>query len=1084
MEFSDEPGGVIGFQLGWRADSSTFYTKYTKTSGTGGGTFAANCPTAMPSTGLLCVTGLHTSDPSDASPVMAIKWYNSEIPGFFAGTSPFDATMGHMRGGDEITSTSSRWAVLDSVNEAPGYTQASKYSWRGSADEVAVWARDIGIQGFTRLVRNCKKPYDDVELMNTNPKVVTRVVIEDGPGANVDLSNLNGVNYIKEISIDRGVDEDPTASITLNRKIGYTQDLAPMSLTSPNNLTSDFVNYINVRTQLRIEKAVLPHLGATIGYEWETIFQGLIDSWDFNEDTINIKCSDLSAGLSDVFLLDAKAHNFYTTPKFMEYHIQDDIIKASLPKQLDGTIKVYKGAPDTPTFVGSQLWSKSGFAASYYSYTLNFNYRFGFGTWDESNWALNYNDVPSGDVYNAIQSVAEQIGGRCGFEFANHANEYRLTLHVPDREKEIKIFSIQTMSGSTAFIETFKPHGLIPGSVISGYSLMAAAPNNTFNNLYTVLASTSPYKALIGTTAALTSGASLLCFNLTSGTHDGKVMYRVHDVELGQEHIQELAPFQSDVDDIRNWVSVKYNRSGYDKPIPVSSFNNTGSAYVVISSQPIGELDPDGNGVAIKIEGCTSTATPYNGTWTGSRNPNNAYQLYIGEPVTGAPAGIVLSNGGTMTSDAIKFEEYRYENTDSQDAYGIRSCGIYEGSSLGIDSEVEAAKLAQGLIHDLAQPVADASFTSQGWPIDLNDLVKLPVDPKMRYSSNDRVVAVTGIREIYSSGVCRSEYTIRLAGKPTGGRRWTRRVIMGSGKPGSFSNNTVKATDIISGMAQSEFGSVKAISTGNQPFLLQMSQTQAHKDTAMAKPMKRNDQTVVYMSTGSAGFIPERTKIAGTFRSENISLSQGPDNAPLRPGVTHYVKLGQQDVFKNMSQINGFGAASSATVWSFVPRFTQKFPGAFVTCSAATTLTFAAGTYTPCVHFQITSGSDPLFKSFDTYGNFNSTSQLFKMPCDGVVMVSTLIMGRGTNAAAAITGRVGLFDGSMATKMYTSPVSITDWGASSPTFKRGGTSWTLSASSGDLVRFEVSAGAGSHLNACNTASASFSFVHYSVVSQN
>lgn len=103
---------------------------------------------------------------------------------------------------------------------------------------------------------------------------------------------------------------------------------------------------------------------------------------------------------------------------------------------------------------------------------------------------------------------------------------------------------------------------------------------------------------------------------------------------------------------------------------------------------------------------------------------------------------------------------------DSVARYGRKSMIVQEASDSAIQDSTSAQILALDILGDISEPEADAILeTPYLWPVDLNDIIKLPAN--LVHSDTDEQYAVVAYRHTLDGGAggkSRSQFTLR--GKP------------------------------------------------------------------------------------------------------------------------------------------------------------------------------------------------------------------------------------------------------------------------------------------------------------------------------
>ena len=343
----------------------------------------------------------------------------------------------------DSTGASGRWVIGASrrFGTAAGNTPAMAQSVY--FDDLAFYGTAFAAPKIRELYRNGVRSWGEKNLYESGASVTkSRVLIEDGDGVMVDLSNLYDTNWVKSIDTKNDVEQQiASASISLMRFRGPTLNLSPLSETSALNLnaSSTFEALLDLRRKVRVETAMVPAEWRIQGWEWEPLFEGFIDGISWETDTVKLECLDRTAPLADTFQLDPRAYDYYTSQPLAETHIQAliDNNNPSVKTGVDVLDVGYKGG--TPT-----LYTPAS-----------------------SGWALNYDDTPSGDVAAMVQSVADQIGWTVRHKWYDPWQTDRLTFYAPPRLKTIDIAHIVEDDDGLTTVTTRTHHGLIEGQTVT-----------------------------------------------------------------------------------------------------------------------------------------------------------------------------------------------------------------------------------------------------------------------------------------------------------------------------------------------------------------------------------------------------------------------------------------------------------------------------------------------------------------------------------------------------------------------------------------------------------------------------------------
>lgn len=803
-------------------------------------------------------------------------------------------------------------------------------------DEIAVWNRSISAEKVRELYAACVRPWDQQSLEeSTNHRTAVRVLIQDSTGNMVDVTNLCGRNWLLSADVSESVDDPATrASIILARRNAALLDLAPLNEPAYRAILADSANterLVDFRRRIVVERAFTPPLWSIQGWEWEPVFDGFIDAWDVDDDTISVVCVDKAAPLIDQFILDQKAYNFYTANKQMESHLQE-IINDNNPAIVTDTSTVtvgYKGGLPV-------VYTEAGTAASVWM--------------NPANWNLRYNDVASGTVLSALQAVTDQIGALVGYRFHEPWQEYRLETHFPKRSKSFNIRAVAPISGGIE-VATYEPHGLNVGSIASVYG---TASLNFGGSVASVL---DYYRVRFdgfagGSTATETTGS---------------LGFQQH-VALGAEDIFSVNPVKSEIANIRNHAIVKYQRVDSLASSPVASVSTSAASSNLVfvtlpSSIDLSAVDPSDLGITFTVSDATSTATAFNANYSGSVIGKRLVRS--NEPYP--PGGTASTTSANFSCPYIAFQQVTSTASNSVSKYGLRPVGMYEGSNLAISTFQEASRVADAFISDLAEPTVDLSITSRVLDLRLGDLIALPNDPKGRWvqSSGLLTPAVVGITERYESGSCTAEYALRHT-RPTAGTKAYDRLKLVYGTGVAANNQHDVVTDILSLRLQNRAGRTFSFGFPGQ----------------RRREMGLRDDTIEMHISTSSGFRPGPDTLVAKGRADHLSISQDAAGNPLTPGTTYYVRFRYFDIYGNPSAITGLNLASAATTPSVYVRYLDQRPEVFAAETTAATANVLGTTFTPW-QMQYNNAGDAAGRTFDNFNNYSTTSSMWRAPATG-----------------------------------------------------------------------------------------------------
>lgn len=693
------------------------------------------------------------------------------------------------------------------------------------ADDICFFDRAMDQAKVTETYRNGLRSWHECRMFESNShRVIGRVLVEDGDGVMVDLSDLYGINFVKSIDYQTGVDDiKTTANVSLLRLAGPALNLAPLSETSAlnQNASAAYEPLLELRRRLVIEYAAVPNEWNIQGWEWTRLFEGYVDDISYQADTVTIAAVDEIIILEDAFQLDAKPYNYYSGPVLSETHIQN-VIDDNVPTILTGSATLvigYRGGtPDlyTPASTG---------------------------------WVLNYDDTPAAVVSSLVTAVADQIGWTARYKWYDAWQDHRLTYFAPPRLKKIDIESISEDADGFTTITTRTPHGLTEEQVIT------IAGTTNFNGATTVdqVLAYNEFRTLqtpAGSPATETVGY------LTYDAH----------VTLNDEQVTQYDPLRKNARDIRNAAVVKYNRvPGETATLPVTAVAGGSGSPIQVTleknntaySRTLAQLQV---GQSFEVFGCPDTdanvkdeiASISNGTITGSVN--------IAAALSATSAG--------FKSEYLTFKTAFSVSTPSINKYGLRQAAVYEASNGNINTATEAYSLAAAIVSDLAEPTADTAVRIHCAPwFELHDLITLAPDKKQRWTDS-LDTAIVGISHHLAGADSYTMLSLRAAtsasvsggsnnAAPTLGGGWVFRNLVDPKRP-AVSDKVESAMDDLNKIGATLGGKVGRQFTWGIP-------TQWGRNNNEGRSMMRHDMFEVHLST-DPDFIPDRDTLVHSGR--------------------------------------------------------------------------------------------------------------------------------------------------------------------------------------------------------------------------
>ena len=844
-----------------------------------------------------------------------------------------------------VTNSSTRWIIGGSLFDVSGGSYLSPPTNlinNGKLCEIGLWRRPIGESRMRSAYAGCIQPWDDVALIESeNYDVKTRVFVEDHTGVFQNLSDYDGQDWIQEVTNERNVaDATDSASFVVRRRRGRLADMSPITTT-----IGEFSSFIALRRKVRIERAIVPSMWNMVGWEWKALFEGYIDNWEVSQDSVSVKCSDRSAVLNDAFITENRAYNFAVINKPAETAQQQIINDFEPAINSLGATKItigYKGyRPLRPPVIYTEAGTVS---------TPNFV---------SSAFVLRYNDVSSGPVMDALQAITDQIGYATEFKYHEPWEQYRLTNYSPRRTKIIPHQSIREVDGTQAIIEFREPHGLTVGRLVTTSGTGVAALN--------FLGSVASVMDFYRVVSVPTSGGAVTPGSVAGST--GSVSFS-NTYRLPSNAILGVDAAVQDIGSIRNHAIVRFGRNDSTATTFAPQVEVVGGILTVYTARNMARIDPTNNGITFTLSNGISTAAVLNGSYTGYVQPGGTV---VSDVPAAAPDGIYNSSDLIFSSQNEHYQEVVSTASTSLAAYGYLPMAIYEGSNLAINTEAEAQRLANNLISDLAQPTVDMTLTMKVRPLELHDVLSIPIDRKGRWAY-ELDSAIVGISESYSSGQAVGQYKTR-AKAPTRSSQWASRIAIRPGAAAAANNNTSNILEQANQWRLSDANNCSRQFRFARPF-------PERREMGL-----RHDQTEVWLSTAS-GFVPTRDNLAGSFRGDKFELTSDATGAALSPGTRYYVRFGDRDIFGNLSQITGVGAASAATTPSFVARFLDQSCGVRAVNVSGATYDIGDDSWAPMTGLDVVDGSDASAMSYDTFNNYSPFLQTFTAPCDGVFACS------------------------------------------------------------------------------------------------
>lgn len=228
-------------------------------------------------------------------------------------------------------------------------------------------------------------------------KVHYRVFVDATPtsGQYVDLTNLQGYDWLQDVSIDEQIDQPVSACTFHLARAIYRLSLNPMMGASKINNAQPLLapgRRMFVETQTTAFDTP-PNPGAYV-----RVFEGYIDDVDPSGESVEVACRDLGALLTDTYI---ETDRYYGNAVGVPVHyVMQQIIDDNINNPGIGAVQLY--VPVVPTFL-----------------------------------IINTKPEPQKKVtvFDALTALADQIAHTVRYCWDNTTYQFRLTLYAPDRTK-------------------------------------------------------------------------------------------------------------------------------------------------------------------------------------------------------------------------------------------------------------------------------------------------------------------------------------------------------------------------------------------------------------------------------------------------------------------------------------------------------------------------------------------------------------------------------------------------------------------------------------------------------------------------
>lgn len=323
-------------------------------------------------------------------------------------------------------------------------------------------------------------------------------------GTWVDMSDLEGRDWVKEISVKDDVDSPVATMKAVLQKAQFFLNLSPLMDDSKLNAAGVLAD---LNKQVIVEFATFPIDSEPVSGDWKEVFRGTIHTVDFAKDDVVIEARDQGGVLQDLWIETQKVYGAASGVR-VELVMQDilddnnselDVIAANFT--WNGTITVtmsdtsevsvgdYIGYHDAPFFKVTSIVPNTSVTITNpsarsipsgsgpgYSVLIPGVYRvtlytengtasdplyYNAGGWNDSpNWAVKSFKQKRARALTALQELVDQIGWIVKYKWHSGLGAFALYLYEPDRAKttpdrsfsEDQILNVSQLSLSLADI--------------------------------------------------------------------------------------------------------------------------------------------------------------------------------------------------------------------------------------------------------------------------------------------------------------------------------------------------------------------------------------------------------------------------------------------------------------------------------------------------------------------------------------------------------------------------------------------------------------------------------------------------------
>lgn len=210
--------------------------------------------------------------------------------------------------GAEVTQT------VTGITNCDGGTDSAMRWVAGAQVDVASVNSECPVDIASVHVWDEALPIDEIKsdfrrghMLDAFTHVDVRVEVEDANGLNRDLTNLDDVDFVNEVSFTDSVDNAvSTAKVTLLREqfdlaLAHLRTDTKLNLTDVDVVTS-YDPLVEIKRPISIFMAVVPLGILATGSDWQQTFQGKIDKVDWGGETVVVNARDDGGDLVDTWI--------------------------------------------------------------------------------------------------------------------------------------------------------------------------------------------------------------------------------------------------------------------------------------------------------------------------------------------------------------------------------------------------------------------------------------------------------------------------------------------------------------------------------------------------------------------------------------------------------------------------------------------------------------------------------------------------------------------------------------------------------------------------------------------------------------